>query len=78
MQEQKVIITAPAKGEDITVVIGVNEKDYDNEKHNIISNASCTTNCLAPFAKVLDEKFGIEEGPNDYYTCLHKRPTIIR
>ena len=59
---KKVIITAPAKGEDITVVIGVNEKDYDNEKHNIISNASCTTNCLAPFAKVLDEKFGIEEG----------------
>ena len=59
---KKVIITAPAKGEDITVVLGVNEKDYDNEKHNIISNASCTTNCLAPFAKVLDEKFGIEEG----------------
>ena len=59
---KKVIITAPAKGEDVTVVLGVNEKDYDNEKHNIISNASCTTNCLAPFAKVLDEKFGIEEG----------------
>lgn len=59
---KKVIITAPAKGEDITVVLGVNEKDYDNEKHNIISNTSCTTNCLAPFAKVLDEKFGIEEG----------------
>ena len=59
---KKVIITAPAKGEDITVVLGVNEKDYDNEKHNIISNASCTTNCLAPFAKLLDEKFGIEEG----------------
>lgn len=59
---KKVIITAPAKGEDITVVLGVNEKNYDNEKHNIISNASCTTNCLAPFAKVLDEKFGIEEG----------------
>lgn len=59
---KKVIITAPAKGEDITVVLGVNEKDYDNEKHNIISNASCTTNCLAPFTKVLDEKFGIEEG----------------
>lgn len=59
---KKVIITAPGKDEDVTVVLGVNEKDYDSEKHNIISNASCTTNCLAPFAKVLDEKFGIEEG----------------
>ena len=59
---KKVIITAPGKDEDITVVMGVNEKEYDSEKHNIISNASCTTNCLAPFAKVLDEKFGIEEG----------------
>ncbi|HID7771403.1 TPA: type I glyceraldehyde-3-phosphate dehydrogenase, partial [Clostridioides difficile] len=59
---KKVIITAPGKNEDITIVIGVNEKEYDNEKHNIISNASCTTNCLAPFAKVLDEKFGIVKG----------------
>lgn len=59
---KKVIITAPGKGEDITIVMGVNEEDYDNEKHNIISNASCTTNCLAPMAKVLDEKFGIEKG----------------
>lgn len=59
---KKVIITAPGKDEDVTVVLGVNEKDYDSQKHNIISNASCTTNCLAPFAKVLDEKFGIEEG----------------
>lgn len=59
---KKVIITAPGKGEDITIVMGVNEDDYDNEKHNIISNASCTTNCLAPMAKVLDEKFGIEKG----------------
>lgn len=59
---KKVIITAPAKDEDITVVLGVNEKDYDNEKHNIISNASCTTNCLAPLAKVINDNFGIKEG----------------
>ncbi|MBC5996469.1 type I glyceraldehyde-3-phosphate dehydrogenase [Romboutsia ilealis] len=59
---KKVIITAPGKDEDITIVMGVNEDNYDNEKHNIISNASCTTNCLAPMAKVLDEKFGIEKG----------------
>jgi glyceraldehyde 3-phosphate dehydrogenase len=59
---KKVIISAPAKGEDITIVLGVNEKSYDPEKHNIISNASCTTNCLAPVAKVIDEAFGIESG----------------
>jgi glyceraldehyde 3-phosphate dehydrogenase len=59
---KKVIITAPAKGEDITVVIGVNEGDYDPETDNIISNASCTTNCLAPVAKVLSDEFGIEAG----------------
>lgn len=59
---KKVIISAPAKNEDITVVMGVNEGKYDAAKHNIISNASCTTNCLAPFAKVLLEKFGIKQG----------------
>jgi glyceraldehyde 3-phosphate dehydrogenase len=59
---KKVIISAPAKGEDITIVIGVNEDKYDPAKHNIISNASCTTNCLAPFTKVLLNKFGIESG----------------
>ncbi len=59
---KKVIITAPGKNEDVTIVIGVNEKEYDNDKHNVISNASCTTNCLAPFAKVLNEKFGIKRG----------------
>lgn len=60
---KKVVITAPAKDEiDFTVVLGVNEKDYDPAKHHIISNASCTTNCLAPFAKVLHENFGIEKG----------------
>ena len=57
---KKVIITAPAKGEDITIVMGVNHEQYDPEKHNIVSNASCTTNCLAPFAKVLNDEFGIE------------------
>ena len=59
---KKVIISAPAKGEDITVCLGVNDKAYDPLKHNIISNASCTTNCLAPVAKVLHETFGIESG----------------
>jgi len=59
---QKVIITAPATHEDITVVLGVNERDYDPGKHHIISNASCTTNCFAPMAKVLDESFGIDKG----------------
>ena len=59
---KKVIITAPAKGEDITIVLGVNEKNYDPKKHHLISNASCTTNCLAPMAKVLLDNFGIKSG----------------
>jgi len=59
---KKVIISAPAKNEDITIVLGVNENMYDASKHNVISNASCTTNGLAPIAKVLHEKFGIEKG----------------
>lgn len=59
---KKVIISAPAKGEDLTIVLGVNEHMYDPQKHNIISNASCTTNCLAPAAKVLNDTFGIEYG----------------
>ena len=59
---KKVIITAPAKDEDITIVLGVNEDKYDPANHHIISNASCTTNCLAPVAKVLDGEFGIERG----------------
>lgn len=59
---KKVIVTAPATGEDLTVVLGVNEANYDPRKHSIISNASCTTNCLAPVAKVLHETFGIERG----------------
>jgi glyceraldehyde 3-phosphate dehydrogenase len=57
---KKVIISAPAKGEDVTIVLGVNEDMYDASKHNIISNASCTTNCLAPVAKVMHENFGIK------------------
>lgn len=59
---KKVIISAPAKGEDITIVLGVNDKFYDPKKHNVISNASCTTNCLAPLVKVLNDSFGIEKG----------------
>ena len=59
---KKVIITAPAKGPDLTVVLGVNQEDYDPAKHHIISNASCTTNCLAPAVKVVQETFGITKG----------------
>src|SRR5947208_629903 len=59
---KKVIISAPAKNEDITVVLGVNDNLYDRAKHNIISNASCTTNCLAPLVKVLYDKFGMKKG----------------
>lgn len=59
---KKVIISAPAKDEDITIVMGVNQDKYDPANHHVISNASCTTNCLAPFAKVLNDKFGIKRG----------------
>jgi glyceraldehyde 3-phosphate dehydrogenase len=59
---KKVLISAPAKGEDLTVVMGVNDGQYDPAAHNIISNASCTTNCLAPLAKILNDSFGIERG----------------
>jgi glyceraldehyde 3-phosphate dehydrogenase (phosphorylating) len=65
---KKVVITAPAKGPDLTVVLGVNEGTYDPAKHHIISNASCTTNCLAPIAKVLHESFGIRKG---WMTTVH-------
>jgi glyceraldehyde 3-phosphate dehydrogenase (phosphorylating) len=65
---KKVIISAPGKGVDGTFVIGVNSEKYDPEKHHIISNASCTTNCLAPVAKVLDDSFGIESG---FMTTIH-------
>ncbi len=59
---KKVIISAPAKGEDVTIVLGVNEGKYDRAKHNIISNASCTTNCIAPVVKVLHQNFGVSKG----------------
>lgn len=59
---KKVIITAPAKGEDVTVVLGVNEKAYDPTRHHVISNASCTTNCIAPVVKVLNDNFGVAKG----------------
>jgi glyceraldehyde 3-phosphate dehydrogenase len=65
---KKVVITAPAKGPDLSVVLGVNEDKYDPAKHHIISNASCTTNCLAPIAKVLHETFGIRKG---WMTTVH-------
>jgi glyceraldehyde 3-phosphate dehydrogenase len=65
-----VIISAPAKNEDKTIVLGVNEKEFDPEKHHIISNASCTTNGLAPVAKVLNDEFGIEKG---FLTTIHSK-----
>ena len=65
---RKVIISAPAKGEDLTVVLGVNDDAYDPEQHHVISNASCTTNCVAPMAKVIDDAFGIEQG---FMTTVH-------
>ena len=64
----RVIVTAPSKGADVTVCLGVNEGDYDPEAHTVISNASCTTNCLAPVAKVLDDAFGIRWG---FLTTVH-------
>jgi len=72
---KKVIISAPAKDPDWTVVMGVNEKEYDPEKHNIISNASCTTNCLAPVAKVILNEFGIRKG---LMTTVHSYTTDQR
>jgi len=65
---QKVVISAPAKGEDLTIVLGVNDDMYDPATHHVISNASCTTNCVAPMAKVLDDAFGIEQA---FMTTIH-------
>jgi glyceraldehyde 3-phosphate dehydrogenase len=65
---ERVIISAPAKGPDVTIVLGVNDRDYDPAKHRVVSNASCTTNCLAPVAKVLHDTFGLESG---WMTTIH-------
>jgi len=65
---RKVVISAPSKDPDMTIVLGVNDKVYDKDKHHIISNASCTTNCLAPVAKVLNDRFGVEKG---FMTTVH-------
>src|SRR5436309_3608242 len=65
---RKVVISAPATDPDLTVVLGVNDREYDPEKHNIVSNASCTTNCVAPVAKILHDAFGIERG---FMTTIH-------
>ncbi|TMB98214.1 MAG: type I glyceraldehyde-3-phosphate dehydrogenase [Chloroflexi bacterium] len=65
---KKVIITAPAKGEDLTMVLGVNEEMYDPAVHNVVSNASCTTNCIAPVVKVMHESFGVDKG---FMTTIH-------
>ena len=74
---KKVIISAPAQGEDLTIVMGVNDDKYDPANHNVVSNASCTTNCLAPVAKVLHE-VRFETGLNDHGPCLHQRPAHSR
>jgi glyceraldehyde 3-phosphate dehydrogenase len=65
---KKVVISAPATDPDLTVVLGVNDREYDPEKHHIISNASCTTNCIAPIAKILNDAYGIERG---FMTTIH-------
>src|SRR2546423_8548216 len=65
---KKVIISAPAKGEDITIIMGINDDQYDVAQHNVVSNGSCTTNCVVPLAKVLGEAFGIERG---FMTTVH-------
>ncbi len=72
---KKVVISAPAKGPDVTIVLGVNEDEYDPEKHHILSNASCTTNCVAPVAKVLSDTFGIEKA---LMTTIHAYTTDQR
>lgn len=72
---KKVIISAPAKNEDITIVMGVNENKYDPEKHHVISNASCTTNCLAPIAKVINDAYGLKSG---FMTTVHAFTTDQR
>src|SRR5436305_14047415 len=74
---KKVIISAPAKGEDLTIVLGVNENVYDPARHNIISNASCTTNCIAPAAKMLHDAFGIDRGLMNTINSYTNHPSIL-
>ncbi len=75
---KKVLVSAPATNPDITMVIGVNDNMYDHKKHNIISNASCTTNCLGPVTKVLHDNFRDRKSFHDYSPRLHKRPKSAR
>ena len=75
---KKVIISAPATDPDHTFVLGVNDKTYDPAKHHVVSNASCTTNCLAPVAKVLHETFGINRRHDDHHSLLHERSETPR
>ena len=69
---KKVIISAPAKNEDITLVLGVNEDKYDPSKHHVVSNASCTTNCLAPAAKIVHDKLGHPICGDDHHSLLYQ------
>ncbi len=75
---RKVLISAPATDPDVTIVLGVNDADYDPKKHHIISNASCTTNCVAPLAKVLHDHFQDPQGQHDHHPRLHQRPAHPR
>ncbi len=75
---KRVLISAPAKNPDATICIGINDNIYDPAKHTIVSNASCTTNCLAPLAKVLHDKFGVEHGFMSTIHSLHQRPAHPR
>ena len=70
---KKVLISAPSPDPDLTFVLGINDSEYDPAKHDIVSNASCTTNCLAPMVKVLDDKFGVEKGMMSTIHSLHER-----
>ena len=75
---KKVIISAPSPDCDATIVMGVNDSIYDASKHDVLSNASCTTNCLAPVVKVLHDKFTVKRGPHEYHSLIYKRPAAPR
>ena len=74
---KKVVITAPGKEVDQTIVMGVNESDYDPNIHDVISNASCTTNCLAPVVKIIDDHFGIENGLMTTILDIHRKGKFL-